>query len=836
MKVPLRWLREFVDITLPVSDLAHILTMAGLEVSAIHHIGTPDAPLPWDAEKIVVGTITAVHPHPNADRLVLADVDVGAPPLHTVVTGAPNLLAYREQPLPKPMKAVFAHEGARIYDGHKDEPTIMTLKGRPVRGVMSRAMLCSEKELGLSNDHEGILFLEDEAPVGTPLVDFLGDVILDIDLTPNLARCLSIVGVAREVAALTGAPLHLPSPSAHMTGPSIHDRVIVTIEDTVGCPRFTATLIEGITIAPSPPWMQRRLIQAGMRPVNNIVDISNYVMLEWGQPSHAFDADCVTDQHFVVRRARPGESLVTLDGKHRAFDALPDPPLLVCDPNGPLGVAGVMGGESSEVSAKTSRILLEAAVWHPPTIRRMAQHLKLPSEASRRFERGVDWEISPIAQHRAAELMRTLAGGVIAQGIYDIYPNPWPIRTLDLPPAEVTRILGISLSTNELADLLQPLGLPCTTTQHAVTVTIPSFRQDITMLADLCEEVARVYGYERIPETLMDDALPPPDSHPELELEQRVRDMLIASGLDETITYSLTGVNAIQRLQPSITDFAGYLRLTKPISPEREYLRQSILTSLVEVLPPNLRERDRAMIFDIGRVYLPRTTPPTDPTDESAWLPLEPRHLGIALAGQRIPLHWLGTDSSPLDFFDIKGIIDMLLQRLGLFDSLTFIPLGDDERFHPGRAAQILYTHTAQQLGVFGELHPDIAEQCDIPATRVAVAELDLDTLFLHTQPPTYHPVSRYPAIVQDIALVVPQGTNAHDITHTIRQSAGPLLEHLTLFDRYTGPQIGEGFYSLTYRLVFRARDRTLSDSALAKPRTNILKALKHHHHATIRT
>src|SRR5262245_61360815 len=496
MRVPLSWLKEFVDITLPIEELAEKLTRFGLEVAEIERVGVAGAELPWDPEKILIGNIVEVRQHPHADRLVLADVDYGAAEPHTVVTGAPNLFKYKGLGrLPHPLKGVYAQEGAQLYDGHADGLVKMVLKGRPVRGIMSDAMLCSEKELGLSGDHEGILILPDDAPVGAPLRDYLGDVVLDIDVLPNMSRALSVLGVAREVAALPGAAMRVPDVPLEATGPSIVGRAQVTVETPDLCPRFTATLIEGITIGPSPLWMQRRLILAGMRPINNIVDVTNYVMLELGEPSHAFDADKVADQHLVVRLARPGERLTTLDGQQH--ELTPDR-LLVCDPNGPLSLAGVMGGETSEVSQQTTRVLLEAAIWEPTTVRRTAQALRLPSEASRRFERGVDYELPPLMQRRALALMQQTTGGTVAQGMIDVYSQPWRTIVLDLPPREVRRILGITLSVEEIAELLRPLGFgveiidtPGLNDDRAVRVTVPSFRRDVTMLADLCEEVAR---------------------------------------------------------------------------------------------------------------------------------------------------------------------------------------------------------------------------------------------------------------------------------------------------------------------------------------------------------
>lgn len=849
MRVPLSWLKEFVDIAIPVEELAHRLTQAGLEVAEIERIGVAGAELPWDAEKIVIGNILEVRQHPNADRLVLADVDYGAAEPHTVVTGAPNLFPYKGLGrLAHPLKGVYAMEGVALYDGHADGRVKVVLKGRPVRGIMSDAMLCSEKELGISDEHEGILLLPDDAPVGTPLRDYLGDVVLDIDLTPNLARALSILGVAREVAAITGARLHMPEVHLEATGPSVEGRVHVTVETPELCPRFTATLIEGVTIRPSPLWMQRRLIMAGMRPINNIVDVSNYVMLELGEPSHPFDADRVADQHLIVRVARSGERLTTLDGKEH--ELTPDR-LLVCDPRGPLGIAGVMGGAASEVSEQTTRVLLEAAIWEPTTIRRTAQALRLPSEASRRFERGVDYELPPLMQRRALSLMRQVAGGTVARGMIDVYPRPWRTVVLDLPPGEIRRIVGIVLSAEEIAGLLRPLGFGCEVVGEGaaarVRVTVPSYRQDVTILADLCEEVARMYGYDRIPETLLADELPEQRSNPALDLEHKVRDILAGSGLDEAITYSLTNMGSVAKVDPHDAEPARHLRLANPIAPEREYMRRSLLPTLLEALALNLRERDRVLLFEVGRAYLPRA---------GQLLPDEPLRLGIAMAGPRSPLSWLTPAADPMDFFDLKGIVETLLARLNVHDQIRFAPLADDPRFHPGRAARLVLCgpETGDQgreaaatpdsaappvggpdLGVFGELHPDVVERLELAAARPLAAELDLEGLIALAQPPQYTPISRYPATTQDIAVVAAEDVPADRVTAAIRKYAGPNLESLTLFDVYAGPQVGAGKRSLAYRLSFRAMDRTLSDAEVNKVRAKIVKGLEWEVGATVR-
>jgi phenylalanyl-tRNA synthetase beta chain len=849
MRVPISWLKEFVDISLPIDELAARLTLFGLEVGEVERVGIEGAPLPWDPQKIVIGNILEVKQHPNADRLVLADVDYGAGEPQTVVTGAPNLFQYKGLGrLSHPLKGVYAKEGAELYDGHAEGQVKMTLKGRPVRGVMSDAMLCSEKELGLSEEHEGILILPYDAPVGASLRDYLGDAVFDIDVLPNMARALSILGVAREVAALTGQPLRMPAIELDATGASVEGRAQVTIETPDLCPRFTAGLIEGIEIKPSPLWMQRRLILAGMRPINNIVDVSNYVMLELGQPTHAFDADKVADQHLVVRLAQPGERLTTLDGKQHVLT--PDR-LLVCDPRGALAVAGVMGGADSEVSESTTRVLLEAAIWEPTTVRGTARALKLPSEASRRFERGVDYELPPLAQPRVLSLMQQTGGGQIARGIVDEYPRQWETVVLDLPPSEVERILGISLTVEQIADLLRPLGFVCEVLSdaNAVRVTVPSFRQDVTMLADLCEEVARMYGYDRIPTTMLADELPEQAVNPPLELEEKTRDVLVGAGLDEAITYSLTNMASVAKVDPADADPQAHLKLANPITPEREFLRRSILPTLLEALAMNLRERERVLLFEIGHVYLP-----VEGADQGGPpLPDQPRRLAIAMAGDRAARSWHTKGGEPLDFFDLKGVVETLLARLNLAEMVRFLPLTDDPRFHPGRAARVIIRSealeresggfsqspappfSASSLGVLGELHPDARDRLELDVPRALAAELDLDRLIELTQPTRYRPISRYPATTQDLAVVVAVDMATDRVIAALHKYAGRDLESVELFDVYEGPQVGAGKRSLAFRLAFRSLERTLSDADINKVRVKIVRGLERDVGATIR-
>jgi len=831
MRVPLSWLRDYVDILLPLPELAERLTLAGLEVGEIETIGLPGAELVWDRDKVVVAEVREVKAHPNADRLVLAAVDYGGGELETVVTGAPNLFPYRGQSGLR-LKVAFAMEGAALYDGHAQELRIVRLKRTRIRGVPSRAMVCSEKELGLGDDHTGIILLPDDAPApGTPLADYLGDVVLDLDLTPNLARCFSMVGVAREVAALTGATLRLPDTSMRAEGTPAAEQARVVIEDPDLSNRYSATIVRGIEIGPSPYWMQRRLALAGMRPINNIVDITNYVMLELGQPLHAFDYDLLLERAkrtghdiptIIVRRAREGERMRTLDGVER--ELTPDM-LMICDTLGAIAVAGVMGGEETEIHDGTRNVLLESAHFDFISNRRTAQALKIPSEATARFGRGVPASGTVAAAQRASELMRVLAGGEIAPGVVDAYPVPQPVVTVDLPVGEVERILGIAIPKGEIVSLLKALEFEVRDGGEVLHVTVPQHRLDVAIPADLCEEIARMYGYDRIPTTLMDDELPPQRSNRELEIEEQVRDILVGTGLQEVITYSLGNLETYARLAPGgpPPDPEDYIRLANPLTPEREYMRRTLMSHLLETVRDNLRFGERIALFEIGRVYWPR---------KGEVLPEEPRHLCIAMTGPREARSWLAPASEPFDFVDLKGIVDTLIERLHLLD-VTFAP-ARHPTFHLGRAATL--SVAGVETGVLGEVHPTVCEAYDLGERRVCLAEFNLEKLLATAgRPVQVVPVSTYPAVYEDLAIVVDEGTPAAQVRDVIARAGGKVLRKVELFDVYRGAQIGAGKVSLAYALTYQADDRTLNDKAVAQIRARIVRRLERELGATLR-
>ncbi|MCX5736124.1 MAG: phenylalanine--tRNA ligase subunit beta [candidate division NC10 bacterium] len=817
MRVPISWLKEFVDVPVPVPELADRLTFAGLEVAAVERIGLPGSALPWDRERLLVGRIREVTAHPNADRLVLVTVEYGPDRVKTVVTGAPNLKVGDSG-----QKVAFALEGARLWDAYAETRQTLTLKGRKVRGVYSDGMVCSERELGLSEAHEGILLLDDDAPVGTPLADYLGDEVLELEILPNMARCLSVLGVAREVAALTNGRARVPRPAMLAEGEPISGKVRVTIADPALSARYTATLIAGVRIGPSPGWLQRRLRLAGVRPINNVVDATNYVMLEWGQPLHAFDYDVLVRRakgvpEITVRPARPREILVTLDGVTRTLT--PDR-LVIADTAGAIAVAGVMGGAETEVTDGTTAILLESANFHFVSIRKTMQALKLPSEASARFGRGVPPAIAEPAAMRATELIRTLAGGTVAAGIADCYPAPQVPVVVSLSTGDAKRILGMDLVREEMARILTALEFTCEPEGETVLrVTAPVSRLDIGIgvmgVHDLLEEVARIFGYDRIPVTDLADTLPPQRNNTAVEQEDRVRDLLTVTGLQEIVTYRLTTPEREAMLAPgAAVGGEPCVRLANPVSADRTAMRQTLAAGILEAMAQNARNRDRLCFFELGPVFLPVS---------GETLPAEPRRLGIGMAGPVTPASWREQEPARTDFFTLKGVVEALLSGLHLGE-VTFDPVSHP-LFAPGRSARVAVLGAA--VGVLGEIHPQVRAAFDLAVSPVCLAELDLDRLLAHVASSyPVHPVPRFPPVLEDVALVVEEAVPAAALSAAIRAAGGPLLADVRLFDVYRGEQLASGKKSLAFSLSFQAADRTLTDVEVEAEKRRILEAV----------
>ena len=850
MLVPLSWLKEYVEIKLPIKELAQRLTLAGLEVAGTHQVGDW-----WDPATILVGQVVNVLPHPDADRLVLVDINFGGEAPQRVVTGAPNLFVYREQSALPTLKVAFAREGAVLVDAHSEEKPRpkKKLKGSKIRGIRSEGMVCSELELGLSEEHEGIILLPEAAPVGTPLRDYLGDEIIEIELTPDMARCLNLIGIAREVAALTQAQLTLPADAYQPSGTDqASDYVRVEIADPALCQRYTAIIVRDVQIGPSPAWMQQRLSKAGMRPINNIVDITNYVMLTWGQPLHAFDYDTLVQRAervgeskptIIVQRAQGGEKFTTLDDVNRALD---NSMLMITDKAGSIAIAGVMGGQESEVSATTRNVLLEAATFEGINNRRTAGALRLPSEASYRFARGIPATLNPIAARYAAELMHQYGGGRIVPGMVDTYPVPQAQRVVYTTVSDMRRLLGMEITTAQIVDALRRLDFqvqevtavradaPAEATfalhrdpgEGLVEAIAPWHRLDVAMPADLTEEVARIIGYEHVGTSLINDELPTHGRNESFATEESIRDILMGIGLQENINYPLTTpenhtkLNAPQITQTSDGKPADYVLVTNPIAPERRAMRRSMLVSALENLARNLRYVDRLTTFEIGRVYLPEKG--------NGILPYEDRRLSLALTGPRRPSSFHGDAGADeaMDFFDLKGIVELLLQRLGYgAEKVSFRAQPDTGVFGP-RCAEVFVNE--RSLGLIGELHPTVRSAFGLPNVRINAAELRIEPLRKpqwELQP--MQPISTYPPVVEDLAFEVAEAITARDVELAIRQSADERLVAVEIFDIYRGEPIPVGYKSMAYRLTYQSQQRGLNEKEVTQLRGRIIKTVE---------
>ncbi len=798
MKVLLKWLKEYVATPLPPAEIAGKLTMAGIEAEGMAAVG-------GDWEDIVIGQIVATNPHPNADRLCLVTVDLGAEQ-PTVVCGATNLRLGD--------RVAFAPVGAQLIDGHSGQ--LARLKTAKIRGVVSSGMVCSEKELGISDSHEGIMVLPAEAPVGAPLADYLGDTVFDLEVTPNRPDCLSVVGIAREVAALTGQRMQLPELGYNEGAAPIDRQVTVEIAGPDLCPRYVASLITGVKIAESPKWMQQRLLACGMRPINNIVDITNYVMLEYGQPLHAFDYHQLRGRKIIVRRAGEGETIVTLDGAERTLSG---ETLVIADAERAVAIAGVMGGADSEVTDQTTAIFLESANFSPASIHYTSRKLWLISEASMRFARGIRPELAVPALKRATQLFLEIAGGEAAEGTIDVYPGKKEREPIRLAIAQVKRILGVEFSMEEIVAALTSLGFECQAEGTAVRVTVPYWRSDISLEVDLIEEVARIIGYDRIPLTMLSQPLPRHDPTPVLSLKEKAGRSLAGYGFQQVITYSLTSGESLGRLLPDSRPVEpAPLRLANPMTADQEYLRSDLRANLVAALAANQRHEEGGIrLFELGRVYLSR------PGD----LPHEPEVVCGVLSGSRFERSWHGQDEA-VDFYDAKGVVEGLLRQLGIearFEGCQ------DGSLHPNKQAAIVVD--GSRVGVVGELHPRVSLAFELSAATY-LFEIDLTALVAFAAGHRlFQPVARFPAVVRDIALIVAGGVAHQRVADIIR--GFPLVKQVALFDVYSGKPVPPGNKSLAYRITFQSDRHTLTDREVNKVQQQLLEKLSHELEATLR-
>jgi phenylalanyl-tRNA synthetase beta chain len=801
MKVPLSWLSDYVKTDWSPARIAERLTMAGLEVGSIHEIGAT-----W--EGVTVALVTDVQPHPNADRLRLVTVDFGTGS-NTVVCGAPNVATGQ--------KVVYAQLGAKLIDGPTGEPA--TLQAAKIRGVRSEGMVCSEKELGLSDDHTGTIELPADAPVGMSAREYMGETILDLELTPNRPDCLCVTGVAREVAALTGSALTLPDVDYPEEETPVESLAKITIEDPVGCPRYCATIVRDLKLGPSPEWMQSRLKAAGMRPISNVVDITNYVMLELGQPLHAFDYDKIANHEIIVRRASNGQVFTTLD----EIDwTLNNEVLMIADGARDVAIAGVMGGLNTEISDTTTNILLEGANFNQASVHRTSSFLGLSTEASSRLGKGLHPDHAYIGIRRATQLLVELCGGKAAKGVYDAYPTPATPTVVDLPHAEILRLTNVDVPDKEARDILENLGFTWKGADaKAASYEVPYWRPNVTLSADLVEEVIRTIGYDTIP------VGPPRFSSATVSVPADVwrfkailRGLMVGIGFQEVLTYSLTSRDRLAQLFPGRTLDQEPVGVANPMSREQACLRTSLRGSLLDVVARNRRrEQTPVRIFELSRVYLPQG-------DD---LPDERETLCALMWGAAEPLSWLHADRR-VDFYDAKGVVEFLMQRCGI-DDVDFIP-ADDAGLLQGRQAAIVVN--GDQLGVLGQIHPAVARRFEVEPDSFVI-ELDAGKLTgLYREVSDYEPLSRFPFSERDLAIVVDRSVAYEHVADIIRGFG--LVSTCTLFDVYEGEQVQAGKKSFAIRLVLQAPDRTLTESEINEVQNKILARLEKSVGASLRS
>jgi len=792
MKVSLRWLREYVDINMTADALADALTMAGLEIDAVYDR------FEW-LSAVRVGRIVDVSAHPDADRLHVCRVDLGPDQdVAQIVCGAPNA---------RPgLMAACALPGARLPDG-------AIIRAHAIRGQQSAGMLCSAAELGLGDDADGLLELAGAPTVGMALNQALDahDFVYEIDLTPNRPDCLGMIGVAREVSAIVSRPLRLPDaagPADDHLQTDIHDYTSVEIETPQWCSRYAARLMLDVAVGPSPFWLQDRLASVGLKPINNIVDITNFVMMETGQPLHAFDFDALAEKRIVVRPARPAETLVTLDQKTRT---LTDQMLVICDAEAPVGIAGLMGGLNSEIKPGTTRVLLESACFNPSSIRKTAKMLGLATDASHRFERGVDPLGTVAALDRAARLMADIAGAAIVPGIIDAHPDPFVAPVIAVDTDALNRRLGTCLMDSEIQRYLESIDFAArpAASPHVLQVTPPSFRVDIKRAEDISEEIARLWGYDRIETTFPNLPADSPGRDHQQSLRMLLVDCLASMGFHETINYSFINPDFIDKLNIGADDKRRRaLQILNPISEDQSVMRTSLIPGLLETVKRNLSVQNRSLrLFEAGKVFLNEHGQSSQP--------VETETAAILISGDWVIRSWRGP-ARACDFFDLKGCVENLLCKLGVGSGGQYTRLAPAHcQFTvPGHSARISIGDT--RIGMMGKILPDALRAYDIKQP-VFICEIDLAHLLacLPGGRPSFCHLPRYPAVSRDMTLIVDHGLESARICNHPVFKAERLIEAIDVFDVYAGPAVADGKKSISIRVVYRDRGATLEDQSV---------------------
>ena len=797
MKISYKLIQKYIDCSLSPEALAEKLTMAGLEVSAIEKTGL-------DLSLCVVGQILKIHPHPNADRLTLCQVNIGDEAL-PIVCGAQNIKPNDKVPV--------ALVGCRL-------PGEFLIKKSKIRGVTSQGMMCSEKELNLSEDASGLMILPSDAPIGMEITSYLGldDVVLELDLTPNRGDCFSTRGIVREIAALTGKKIKKIPVEIPEEGPNIQDIMSIQVDSPDLCPRYAARTISGVTIGHSPIWVVQQLQSMGFRSINNVVDVTNFVMMEWGQPLHAFDYNLIQGKRIIVRRAKEKEKIITLDEVERQ---LINENLVIADAKRPIALAGVMGGANTEVSDKTQTILLESAFFDPVSIRRTANLFGLHSEASHRFERGIDPDSVILALNRATQLIVKVAGGKPAQGVIDIYPVPFQPRTIILRLPMVKKVLGIEIPEKKILAILQNMNFSIhRIDEQKLEIQPPVLRWDIEREVDLIEEIARMYGYENIPVSLPTGTISSEKKTKLRDFETKIRNIFVGLGFSEAINFSFISEKIMDDLPQISVEARERIYLKNPLTEDQNVMRNSLMAGLCKNIAYNQnRQADNIRLFELGKCFIP---------SPSNLLPKEKMMLGVVMQGSRKPCSWQGKIES-LTFFDLKGIVEAFMSALGISD-YTISP---NNTLWMGSYQSCSIRVKNQPVGFLGKIDKSILKYFDINKDIFGI-ELEIELL---TTPKkgTLKPIPKYPPIARDLALIVPEEISYQELGQTIRDMKINILQGMYLFDVYRGDQIPAGEKSYGLSLIYQSLERTLTDKEINAVHEKIIRHLKQKFHASLR-
>ena len=798
MNTSLSWIKAYVpDLDVTAQEYTDAMTLAGTKVEGYEAL---DA----DLDKIVIGQIDKIEKHPDADKLIICQVNVGEETVQ-IVTGANNVKEGDKVPV--------VLDGGRVAGGHEPGSRVaggVKIKKGKLRGIESRGMMCSIEELGSNRDmypeapEEGIYIFPEDAKVGADAVEALGlnDVVFEYEITSNRVDCFSVVGIAREAAATFGKEFHPPVVTETGNSEDVNDYIKVTVEDQELCPRYCARVVKNIKIGPSPKWMQRRLASVGIRPINNLVDITNYVMEEYGQPMHAYDLDTIANHEIIVRTAREGEKFTTLDGQERQMD---ETVLMICDGERSVGIAGIMGGENSMITDDVKTMLFEAACFDGTNIRKSSKKVGLRTDASGKFEKGLDPNNAQAAIDRACQLVEEMGAGEVVGGMVDVYgKRKEPVR-VPFDQDEINRLLGTEISKEDMIGYFRKIGLEYD--DAANEVIAPTFRHDLFRMADLAEEVARFYGYDNIPTTLPRGEATTGKLSFKLRVEEIARDIAEFCGFSQGMTYSFESPKVFDKLRiPEDSPLRRAVEIMNPLGEDYSIMRTTSLNGMLTSLATNYNRRNKKVrLYELGNIYLPKTLPLTE-------LPEERMQFTLGMYGEG-------------DFFNMKGVVEEFFEKVGMQGKETYDPNSGKPYLHPGRQANIIYDGTV--VGYLGEVHPDIADAYEI-GTKAYIAVLDMPEIVERASfDRKYTGIARFPAVTRDISMVMPKEVLAGQVEEVIEKKGGAYLESYALFDLYEGAQIKEGCKSMAYSIVFRAKDKTLEDAEVSEAMSRILKALE---------